>query len=284
MLRYLSLTFALMLGLLRPAVAQENGTIATLEIEIHALINKHRASRGLKELKTNETIRAEALGHSRNMASGKVPFSHKGFDERFRKLEAVFNISSGSENVANGPAEAKTIVEGWLASPKHRENIEGDFNMTGIGIAQARNGTYFFTQLFIKSPERPKVVVAEFENELLRLINEHRKKLGIADLAKNERIRAEALKHSEQMAGGKIPIGQPSFDSPIRRLVQSMNAKASAELIGYGFSTPQEVFDSWMTDSKQRETVEGSFNLTGIGIAQSKDGRVFVTQVFILNR
>ena len=69
-----------------------------------------------------------------------------------------------------------------------------------------------------------------------------------------------------------------------RSLVQNMNAKAMAELIGYGFNSPKEVFDSWMASSKQRETIEGSYDLTGIGITQSKDGKVFITQVFILSR
>ena len=284
MLRYLFISLILVCNFQSRIAAQDNADIAALELEIHSLINNYRSGKGLRELKTNDAIKAEALGHSKNMASGKVPFSHKGFDDRFSRLAIIFNISSGSENVANGPAEAKTIVEGWLASPKHKENIEGDFNMTGIGISQAKNGSYFYTQIFVKSPEKPKIVVDEFENELLRLINEQRKKLGLTGFTKNELIKTEALKYSEQMAAGRVPIGPPSFDSPIRRLVQNMNAKAMAELIGYGFNTPKEVFDSWMASSKQRETIEGSYDLTGIGITQSKDGKVFVTQVFILSR
>lgn len=284
MLRYLFISLILVCNFQSRMAAQDNADIAALELEIHSLINKYRSGKGLRELKTNDAIKTEALGHSKNMALGKVPFSHKGFDDRFSRLAIIFNISSGSENVANGPAEAKTIVEGWLASPKHKENIEGDFNMTGIGISQAKNGSYFYTQIFVKSPEKPKIVVDEFENELLRLINEQRKKLGLTGFTKNELIKTEALKYSEQMAAGRVPIGPPSFDSPIRRLVQNMNAKAMAELIGYGFNTPKEVFDSWMASSKQRETIEGSYDLTGIGITQSKDGKVFVTQVFILSR
>jgi len=264
--------------------AQEGADASALEQEVFGIINKHRVSLGLRELKINDAIRVEAVNHSKNMALGKVPFSHKGFDERFNKLATIFNISSGSENVANGPAEAQKIVEGWLAVPKYKENIEGDFNMTGIGVAQAKNGSYFYTQIFVKSPEKPKIVVDEFENELLRLINDHRKELGLTGFAKNELIKTEAIKYSEQMAAGKVPIGPPSFDSPIRRLVPNMNARVMEVVIGYSFNTPKEVYDSWMASSKQREIIEGSFDLTGIGITQSKDGKVFVTQVFILSR
>ena len=37
----------------------------------------------------------------------------------------------------------------WLHSQHHRENIEGRFDVTGVGIARSRDGTYFFTQLFV---------------------------------------------------------------------------------------------------------------------------------------
>ncbi len=264
--------------------SQVNAEADKLESDLFTLVNAHRASKKLGELKLNDAVKAQALGHSRNMASGEIPFSHKGFNERFNKLETIFNMTSGSENVANGPADAVNILRSWLAVPAYKANVEGDFNMTGIGVARAKNGSYFYTQIFVKSPEKPKIVVAEFEAELLRLANEHRKSLGLSGFTNNQQIRAEALKYSEQMAGGKVPIGPPSFDSPLRRLVYSMKAKNMSELIGYGDDTPEKVFQNWMASAKQREIIEGSFDLTGIGITQSKDGKVFVTQVFILSR
>lgn len=39
-----------------------------------------------------------------------------------------------------------------------------------------------------------------------------------------------------------------------------------------------------MASTRQRETIEGSFDLTGIGVVQSADGKVFVTQIFLLSR
>jgi len=40
-------------------------------------------------------------------------------------------------------------VDGWLGSPHHRENIEGNFDRTGVGVARARDGTWYYTQIFI---------------------------------------------------------------------------------------------------------------------------------------
>ena len=46
---------------------------------------------------------------------------------------------------------ARLVVEGWIASAGHRQNIEGDFTLTGIGAAAGRDGTRYFTQIFVKT-------------------------------------------------------------------------------------------------------------------------------------
>ena len=266
--------------------AQNDGeqNILQLENEVHRLVNAHRKSIGLGELVPNSYIRKEAYQHSLNMAEGKVPFSHKGFEERFERLSGFLDITSGAENVANGYNSAQDIVDGWLLSPGHKKNIEGDFNLTGIGIAKAPNGTYFYTQIFVKSQERPKIVASDFESELLGLINEHRKGLGLSALKSNDIVKAEAVNYSRQMASGRAPIGPPGYDNPMKALLSKMNAVAMTEIIAYNYYTAKEVFNSWMASTKQRETIEGSFDLTGIGVVQSADGKVFVTQVFLLSR
>ncbi len=46
-------------------------------------------------------------------------------------------------------------MSGWLRSPGHRENIEGAYDLTGIGVARSRQGVYYFTQLFAGTRARP---------------------------------------------------------------------------------------------------------------------------------
>ncbi len=260
----------------------QNADLVSMENEILKLINEHRKSIGKSELVFNDYARKEAYVHSQNMASGKVPFSHKGFDERFNRLSGFLEITTGAENIANGPLNAKHIVSGWLASPPHKKNIEDDFNLTGIGITKAPNGTYFYTQIFLKSAEKPKVVPREYEAELLQLINNHRKGLGLPAIKNDEGVHAEALSYSQQMAAGKVPIGPPSFDNPIKTLLRRYKASKMVELIGYDYLKPKDLFDAWMSSTSQRDIIEGNFNLTGIGVFQSVNGKVFVTQVFLL--
>jgi uncharacterized protein YkwD len=124
---------------------------SSMASDILRYVNEHRRSMGLKPLEANSYISSVALGHSKDMLSGKTPFGHEGFRDRIdliRKRLGPLHVVA--ENVASGPMTAREVVDGWLHSPGHRRNIEGDFHLTGIGIATARNGMIYFTQIFAK--------------------------------------------------------------------------------------------------------------------------------------
>jgi uncharacterized protein YkwD len=87
------------------------------------------------------------------MASGRVPFSHDGFQQRLQAIGRSIPYRSGAENVfyTTGAKDPATqAVQSWLKSSGHRKNIEGNYDLTGIGIAQNAKGEYYFTQIFIK--------------------------------------------------------------------------------------------------------------------------------------
>ena len=48
---------------------------------------------------------------------------------------------------------ARRAVQMWLHSPHHLKNIRGDYNLSGIGVWQGKNGALYFTQLFLKVEE-----------------------------------------------------------------------------------------------------------------------------------
>jgi uncharacterized protein YkwD len=123
----------------------------SMSSEILRLVNQHRRSIGRPPLQANSFISSVALGHSRDMLSGKTPFGHDGFKDRIDRIrKKVGPLHIAAENVASGPMSAREVVDGWLHSPGHRRNIEGDFRLTGIGLAFGRNGNIFFTQIFAK--------------------------------------------------------------------------------------------------------------------------------------
>ncbi len=133
----------------------------SLEAQTHELVNEHRRAAGLPPLGYSRELAAIARRHSVAMAAGTVPFGHDGAEGRQRRIERSVPLEAMAENVGvnNAPARrtARMTVSGWLDSPGHRANIEGDYDTTGIGIARSRNGAWYFTQIFVKrGGERPR--------------------------------------------------------------------------------------------------------------------------------
>lgn len=135
------------------AQSSTSSEYAAMEQSVHQQINQYRQSRNLPPLTLNAQITEQARIHSADMASGRVPFSHNGFDGRVRAIARSISYRSAAENVAynqgySNPGEQ--AVQGWLKSTGHRQNIEGNYDLTGIGITKNGKGEYYFTQIFIK--------------------------------------------------------------------------------------------------------------------------------------
>lgn len=139
------------------AVSQGNNlTIAqntelTLARQVHQQVNEYRQSLNLAPLTLNAEISQQARKHSQNMAENKVEFSHSGFDRRIKALKGI-NYRSAAENVAYNQGYGDPVeqaVAGWIESESHRQNMTGNYNLTGIGVAKNQRDEYYFTQIFI---------------------------------------------------------------------------------------------------------------------------------------
>ncbi len=138
----------------RTKIAAGNHDFWELVESIHQEVNEFRhAAQGLQPLRLNPIISAQARQHSLEMARTGSALSHAGFDDRLKEIGEKLSYRAGAENVAASIGHenpARTVVEGWQTSPGHRKNMLGDFTLTGIGIAQSEQGSYFITQIFLK--------------------------------------------------------------------------------------------------------------------------------------
>ncbi len=120
----------------------------TMETEILQFVNDDRKQHDLTPLQLNVMESSLAFKHSQDMATGKVKFGHDGFNSRAKSIQKSVGAVEVGENVASGPMNAREVVDGWLNSPGHRKNIEGNFILTGIGYARDKKGNIYFTQIF----------------------------------------------------------------------------------------------------------------------------------------
>lgn len=133
--------------------ALNSSPFAALEQSIHKQINQYRQSRNLPPLTLDARISEQARLHSQAMASGRVPFGHQGFEQRVEVINRVIPYRGVAENVAYNQGYRnpdQQAVQGWIKSTGHRINIEGQYKLTGIGIAKNAKGEYYFTQIFVR--------------------------------------------------------------------------------------------------------------------------------------
>jgi uncharacterized protein YkwD len=122
-----------------------------LERDIFDLVNEYRKTKKLAPLQTNAAIEYQARRHSMDMGTHRVPFGHQGLSFRIKYItEKVPGASTVGENVAFGNFSARAVVNGWIKSPEHRKNMEGNFKYTGIGVTRNMQNQLYFTQIFAK--------------------------------------------------------------------------------------------------------------------------------------
>jgi uncharacterized protein YkwD len=125
-----------------PPAADSLGGVAAATL---CLLNGERADRGLAPLASNDQLGAAASAFAQDLVAGSY-FSHTGRDgsDVLDRIERTGYIQAGrgwavGENLAWGTGALATpgaIVQAWMNSPGHRENIlNPTYREIGIGIA-----------------------------------------------------------------------------------------------------------------------------------------------------
>lgn len=133
-------------------VPLEDTTTLSLEEQVLVLVNKERASQGLKPLIMNWEVQRVARYKSNDMRDNNY-FSHQSptYGSPFDMLKK-FNIkySTAGENIAKGQKTAEAVMNSWMNSEGHRKNIlNPNFTEIGVGYSAGKSTTYW-TQIFIK--------------------------------------------------------------------------------------------------------------------------------------
>ena len=140
-----------------------------LQNEVLVEINKYRKQQGLPHLIMNEHMVIEAKKHSMDMARHSIPFGHSYFHSRINTLHSLIkNAGASAENVAYNYKDAHDVVKNWLRSPGHKRNIDGHYNLTGVGIARDTKGKIYYTQIFLNTEKnhthRKKPLISRFRS------------------------------------------------------------------------------------------------------------------------
>lgn len=118
--------------------------------EVHRLLNIERKKAGLKELKYSKELTELAMIRAAEL---QIYFSHTRPND-----ESCFTIDDGglysagyanAENIALNHRDAAQVMEGWMNSPGHKNNIlNADSESVGVGAYVTDEGMISWVQFF----------------------------------------------------------------------------------------------------------------------------------------
>lgn len=126
------------------------------------------------------------------------------------------------------------------------------------------------------------------ERRVFDLLNAERRRNNLSPLVLDESLIQMARLHSDDMGSRNYldhasPDGEHISDRARQCGVQGWRALGENIAFNQGFDDPAAfAVERWMQSVKHRNNIlNASFSHTGLGVAQTADGRVYFTQVFV---
>lgn len=116
--------------------------------EVLRLVNAEREKNGLSALKINDKLQEAAQVRAEELLTYYDHTRPNGSSCFTVLSEFNISLSAAAENIAAGYYTPEAVVEGWMNSTGHRENILGNFKYIGIGLAYGGDYGVYWTQLF----------------------------------------------------------------------------------------------------------------------------------------
>ena len=124
---------------------------------------------------------------------------------------------------------------------------------------------------------------AQFQQEVLSLVNKERTSRGLKPLKLNVKLSNVATMKSQDMINKNyFDHTSPTYGSPFDMMNKfGISYRTAGENIAMGQTTPQQVMNSWMNSEGHRKNIlNPNFTELGVGIA-SNGSSLYWTQMFI---
>ena len=134
-------------------------------------------------------------------------------------------------------------------------------------------------------PARPARSLATIVDTVFLLTNRERARASLTPLRRNAELARAAQLQAEQMAaagklGHEVP-GSRYLTLASRLKLVGYQYRAVGENVAEGYTSGAALMAGWMTSAPHRANIlSARFTETGVGMARSKSGRTYHTQVF----
>ena len=142
---------------------------ADYEQQVVELVNDACADQGLPPLKRSDPLEQAARYHSTDLGQDDY-FSHDTYDRVGSELDfvcdtwqriAAFASGANAENIAAGYTTPQAVVQAWLSSPGHKNNILNTYSKEiGVGYYEGSGSYYnYWVQDFSRREEVYPLVI-----------------------------------------------------------------------------------------------------------------------------
>lgn len=193
-------------------------------------------------------------------------------------LIAVFQITAVLPSYAQS-TQSYTVVKGdsmWKIAVKHEVGLS-EIKSANLHII---NPNIIYPGQVLNIPKNDTTVL-NYENEVIRLVNEIRVKNGLNTLTADwELSRVARYKSQDMKDNNYFSHTSPVYGSPFDMIKNfGISYRSAAENIAKGQKTPQAVMNGWMNSSGHRANIlNSSYKKIGVGYVASGN---YWTQMFI---
>ena len=193
-------------------------------------------------------------------------------------LIAVFQITAVLPSYAQS-TQSYTVVKGdsmWKIAVKHEVGLS-EIKSANLHII---NPDIIYPGQVLNIPKNDTTVL-NYENEVIRLVNEIRVKNGLNPLTADwELSRVARYKSQDMKDNNYFSHNSPIYGSPFDMIKNfGISYRSAAENIAKGQKTPQAVMNGWMNSSGHRANIlNSSYKKIGVGYVASGN---YWTQMFI---
>jgi uncharacterized protein YkwD len=274
-----SATFCVALTLLLAAAPEDDKALLRAIVEAH---NRERAAKKLPPLSVEPKLALVAQGHASDMAFHQK-MTHDGSDgsSPFDRIKrSGYNYKTAAENVAEGWRTVDQLMKGWMNSPRHRDNILGNFSQIGIALARDEDGKPYYSAEFA-TPE-PEFDPENASDDLLPRINKERASKKKPPFKSNLKLKNAASRIARSFAKVDALDLEKAPESDLVKNLKTAGYKYQrvAETAAAGPLTAEDALMHWMENDDARGHILGEFSQIGIGCSRAESGTPYWCLIF----
>jgi len=187
-------------------------------------------------------------------------------------LAAIFVIDVSA-------ATSHTVVSGdtmWKIAVKYQVGL----SEIKQANSQIQHPNLIYPGQILNIPTKDQSVI-NFEKEVVRLVNDIRKRNGLKELTYDWELSRVARYKSQDMKDNRyFSHTSPVYGSPFQMMKSfGITYRSAGENIARGQTSPEAVVNAWMNSSGHRANILNA-SFTHIGVGYVKDGNYW-TQMFI---